>query len=175
MHLAHTFVVAIAEVLSVIEHERQRGGARELRLGIGELESACRPAKALLELVPLPSAYPWQPLDRRAPAAIGEVPRDPGKRRVDHLRPQPQYLFVPPEDAFSGWTALSGDRLAERDDVELGRAGARERPVEDPQAIAVDADVPRAGVELQQRERRPCLLEDAFRRDEHGVCDGEPL
>ena len=38
MNLAHAFVVAIAEVLPVIEHERQRGGSRELRLGIGELE-----------------------------------------------------------------------------------------------------------------------------------------
>src|SRR5947207_5403939 len=40
VHLAHPLVVAIAEVLPVIEHERERGRSRELRLGVIELEHA---------------------------------------------------------------------------------------------------------------------------------------
>src|SRR5438067_7812491 len=40
VHLAHPLVVAIAEILPVIEHERERGRAHELRLRVIELEDA---------------------------------------------------------------------------------------------------------------------------------------
>src|SRR2546423_11168072 len=40
VHLAHPLVVAIAEVPPVVEHERKRGRARELRLRVIELEDA---------------------------------------------------------------------------------------------------------------------------------------
>src|SRR5256886_5332396 len=41
MDLAHALVVAVTKVLPVIEHERERGRSRELRLRIGELEDPC--------------------------------------------------------------------------------------------------------------------------------------
>ena len=40
MHLPHALVIAIAEILPVIEHERERGRPGELRFRIGELEYA---------------------------------------------------------------------------------------------------------------------------------------
>jgi len=40
VHLSHAFVVAIAKIFPVIEDKRQRGGTREFRLGVVELEDA---------------------------------------------------------------------------------------------------------------------------------------
>ena len=65
--------------------------------------------------------------------------------------------------------------MAERDDVELGWARARERPVKDAKAVAMDADVVRARVEVEERERRPRALQSALIRDQHRERDGEPL
>src|SRR5437899_1439922 len=59
--------------------------------------------------------------------------------------------------------------------VSTGRAGSRERPIEYPKAVALDANVVRAGVEVQERERRSRPLELAFVRDEHRQRDREPF